>query len=193
MNEPTMARSFVKLLRCTTTGRGEFSVVPAPGWRMCVRGMPIGSQPQHPRLASRWEYISPDGAPPVLQMLVEHLIDGVRAATDAPLSLVQIMRVTLAAKSGAAFPESLAEQAIASFLGDEMEWFELERPVCPRCDGETFKEAQLVAVQQLISWDDRAQVYTYGESEFGDIDETEGLSCAACGLQLPTDYLKEWT
>lgn len=196
-----VAAEHLLLVRCEANGVpeapelcSELYAAPGLGWRVSL----LGARCRECRPCMLWEYIPPD-ARPILQVHVVALASAEvarrsHAAGDRELgrTFVQVLRFRVTARSGTEIPEGAASCAVADFLSGVRCWFEMPRPVCPRCGADRFHEAQIVAQRQVISWDEQMAAYTYGDSEFGDVEQTEALTCAQCDLALPHDYLAGW-
>lgn len=65
-------------------------------------------------------------------------------------------------------------------------------PKCPHCSARRFRESQVAAEYQLITFSEQLGCYEYGESEFGGVLQTEALHCAECEKEVPVDLLQGW-
>ena len=70
---------------------------------------------------------------------------------------------------------------------------EIDRPVCPHCSHDEFREDQKVGAEQEMVWNEKEKMYEWGTTKyFNEEIETVGFVCAKCEKDVDFRIFKEW-
>jgi len=68
-----------------------------------------------------------------------------------------------------------------------------EKPVCPHCGNDEFREDQTIGAEQSIVWDEEKQKYERSSTRYYKNEiKVVGFECARCDKPVPFEDFKEW-